>query len=201
MPRGRKVVSISQEPKLIEVDDSTQRLFNELIAKIHTHLEDAEMKLLFRTDPKWSKNHEVSAGKGIFLFLSKINFTIIINRVNWNCMSVKTKYAFVDMILCSCGVKVNEKGDKTWFKRKPDIEGYKENYERWGEWTTTYQDFVRITKQLQMFECGGAIELAREAVEMRDLDDYYRHIDSVYKNEDAFPIVHELPEIKQAVNA
>jgi hypothetical protein len=197
--RRSKVTALNQEPKHIDVDEFTMRLFNELITKVHNHLEDAKIKILFRTDPKWSKHYEIGITRGIMLLLSGVNITIVINRISWKDRTIKTKYAFADMILCACGVKIDDKGSKTYFKQKPDIEGYRENYERWGQWTVTYQDFVRITNQLQLFENGGVIELAREANEMRDLEDYYHHIDSVYGNPDAFPIIHDLPVVK-AVN-
>ena len=182
-----KKADLNQEPKLIKVDEDTLRVAQELIEQVHSHLEDAKIEFLFRTDTKWSKAGEVQATKGVMLFLSSYNFVITINRVLWNAMTVKAKYAFMDQLLCYCKVKISEGGNKTWFKAKPDFEGFFGNYERFGEWTQTLQQLARIQNQLKLFDNGGALELAREATEMRELEEYYQIIDNRYGNPEAFP--------------
>lgn len=193
--RREKVTDLNREPKLTKIDEHTMRIFQELIGQIHDHLSDAKLEILFRNDPKWNKKFEVSCVKGVMLFLTQYNFTIILNRYALDAMSVKSKYALIDLILSYCGVRQSEKGDRNWYKCKPDYEGFFGNYERFGEWTQAHQTLQRISNQLKLWPNGGAVELAEEAEKMLVLKDYYELIDHRYGNPDAFP------HIREAANA
>jgi hypothetical protein len=190
--RGRrKVTELNSEPKLTQIDEYTMRIFEELITQVHNHLEEAKLQILYRNDPKWSRKFEVNCVKGVMLFLTGFNFSIVINRYALDAMTVREKYAFIDLVLCYCAVRKSEKGDLNWYKAKPNVEGFLGNYQRFGEWTQTYKTLKSITNQLNLFDNGGAVELAREANEMRALKDYYELIDRLYGNKDAFPHIRE----------
>lgn len=163
--------------KLCEVKKDVLRLVEELLESNHNHLKDAKIKVLFKTG-LWDQKGTVTKPTGLSLYLSKYDFVITLNCEAWEAMQVKTKYAFVDHLLCYCRVQTDDDGNKKYYKAKPDFEGFFGNFERFGYWTQALKTMEAINKQLKLFDYETLDHVRKIAENEMDLEEYFKFVDN-----------------------
>lgn len=145
----------------IEISREAGLIAQELIAEVHTHLQEANILYLF-TDKRRTKDNRVILGTAkragkMERFLSgesvdgEVDFILLFDKNEWELMPEAKKRAVVDHELCHCARGKDDKdGDPTWTTRGHDVEEFAEVIERHGLYKYDVKKFGDVVRQLPL---------------------------------------------------
>jgi hypothetical protein len=127
-----------------------------LVRSIHEDLDGAKIAWLFQKEILGKLADAARAGSRLN-FLSKYDFVMSFNWVEWVKLSPEHRIACVDHQLCHCG---HDPEKFKWIYREHDVEEFTPVIDRWGLWQPRLPEFARSAKealaQTELFAGAGA---------------------------------------------
>lgn len=140
-----------------QLAEEVREVAAKLISEVHSHLAEARICYLFRTD-EWIRKERQIYGKAYkvpeqWMFLSGYDLLVVINRDAWGYLSPEKRMALVDHELSHFERIDDSAGNvKSWGLLDHDVEEFVGVVRRHGLWSEGIQDLFKAGHQLRLFD-------------------------------------------------